>query len=135
MSVLVVEHPFAETSQMVASCENSIKLLPLHVVSAQNMPQTYLCKLALNCSLFYCLSGDCTHGDVKLVGGQTALEGRVEVCYGGVWSTVTNDYWGFQDARVVCRQLGYDDKSEFPLSYVSTSLLIIKVFSDISSVF
>ena len=46
------------------------------------------------------------------MGGITPLEGRVEVCYGGVWTTITNDYWGFRDARVVCRQLGYDDKSE-----------------------
>lgn len=49
----------------------------------------------------------CTEGAVKLVNGSTPSEGRVEVCVGGVWGTVTDDYFGNIDARVVCRQLGY----------------------------
>ena len=53
--------------------------------------------------------GSCTHGAVRLVNGATTNQGRVEVCVGQTWGTVC-DHWSFynRDARVVCRQLGYN---------------------------
>ena len=55
-----------------------------------------------------CLIGsNCSSGDVRLVGGAIAQEGRVEVCVDGVWGTICNSGWNFASAYVVCKQLGY----------------------------
>ncbi|XP_030839710.1 uncharacterized protein LOC115923370 [Strongylocentrotus purpuratus] len=46
-------------------------------------------------------------GDVRLVGGSSTLEGRVEVYYDNVWGTICNRGWDSTDSGVVCRQLGF----------------------------
>ena len=50
---------------------------------------------------------NCTHGAVRLVGGNAENEGRVELCYRQVWGTVCDDFWHGVDANVVCGQLGF----------------------------
>ena len=66
------------------------------------------------------IMADCEDGDIRLVGGNTQYEGRVEVCINRVWGTVCSSrynpywwwwsysyYWGTPDSNVVCRQLGH----------------------------
>ena len=51
----------------------------------------------------------CPSGDIRLVGGSVADEGRVELCLNNAWGTICDDGFDINDANVICRQLGYPD--------------------------
>ena len=54
------------------------------------------------------VSSGCTEGGVHLAGGETVMEGRVEVCHNQIWWAVSgSSNWDFRDATVVCRHLHY----------------------------
>ncbi len=52
----------------------------------------------------------------------------MEILLNGTWGSVCDDYWGFNDARVVCRMLGFVDAiraySRYSCIFRMTSILI-----------
>ncbi len=68
--------------------------------------------------VFFLLS-DCKDGDIRLVGVSNPLEGRLEVCYDGVWGTVCHNHWNALDASVACFQLGYSASGKILVTIVN----------------
>ena len=52
------------------------------------------------------IENQCANGDVQLVGGLIESEGTVEICQNGSWNSLCYSNWGYQEAFVVCQQLG-----------------------------
>ena len=62
----------------------------------------YLCT-----ALLFSADDVCIPGSVRLANSTSDMEGRVEVCLDNVWGTVCQDLFGYDEARVVCGQLGF----------------------------
>ena len=67
----------------------------------------YYCHSYYSLFIMHTTAQLCTNGTVRLQNGITKFEGRVEVCLSEEWRTVCNDFWGQNEALVVCRQLGF----------------------------
>ena len=64
---------------------------------------------------------------MRLQDGTDMSNGRVEICQNGVWGLVCNKMWDDADARVVCRQLGYDEG--LPNLFMTENISTLTTFS------
>ena len=46
-------------------------------------------------------------GDLRIIGGATHNEGRLEVYHDNEWGTICDDFFWRKDAKVACKQMGY----------------------------
>lgn len=79
----------------------------------------------------------CADGQtIRLVDGNTANQGRIEVLYGSTWGTMCDDNAGGtsgsgqEEARVACRQLGYEFVTKFRVQLINDLILEILRRSD-----
>ncbi len=63
------------------------------------------------------LAQQCSNGEIRLARNSTPFEGGIDVCVGTVWGTVCNDFWGPNEVRIACRQLGFQVSGESHISY------------------
>ena len=70
------------------------------------------------------------NGDIQLIPyySNNKLVGRVEVCVNGTWGTVCSDFFDDNDAKVVCRQLGY---SPLGITYLTNVLMILLYYKQV----
>ena len=60
------------------------------------------------------VNSGCGERDVRLAGGETMMQGRVEVCHNQTWWAVSGSYnWDLRDATVVCRHLHYPSNCKY----------------------
>ena len=57
--------------------------------------------------MFLCILRTELH--VRLRSGTTSNQGRVELFLNGTWGTICDDYWGIEEANVICHMLGYSE--------------------------
>ena len=97
-------------------------LIAYHIVMLMKHANLFPC---LMIAVKIPLCTDIQNGSVRLVDGSSPYEGRVEVCNNGQWGTICDrGYWNYQDAMVVCRQLGFRTAGMYLQGVQVASLLL-----------
>ena len=76
------------------------------------MKQTFA-QIDRACLCCMCSTVQCDDGEVRLDGGVTKWEGRVEVCFDQRWYIVGGEEWSETNSHVMCNVLGYDIPGQF----------------------
>ncbi|EDV19474.1 uncharacterized protein TRIADDRAFT_62104 [Trichoplax adhaerens] len=63
----------------------------------------------------------CSQAPVRLVGGLSSAEGRVEIKHNGFWGTICNFGWRIATSNVVCRSLGFPGAKPVNLVFGQTN--------------
>ena len=77
---------------------------------------------------FFIILDDCNNQTIRLVGGATSWEGRVEVCADGRWGTVCDEGWTNQSADLMCTHFGYPGEGNMYI-YSTSNAKIYQVSS------
>ncbi|XP_049832899.1 serine protease svh-1-like isoform X1 [Schistocerca gregaria] len=94
------------------------------LMCSENMWQCLESKECINIKFLCDQVEDCNDGtdesplycdapiEIRLSGGNSSREGRIEVRYHGLWGTVCDDDFGENEAEVMCRMLGFNGVAE-----------------------
>ncbi|NXC78510.1 DMBT1 protein, partial [Anhinga anhinga] len=63
------------------------------------------CLVSLRAGAWMLSPGPASATSLRLVGGESQCDGRVEIFHGGTWGRVLDEQWDLEEASVVCRQL------------------------------
>ncbi|XP_052086361.1 neurotrypsin-like isoform X2 [Mytilus californianus] len=102
-------------------CENAFDDIDAEVACRQ---LGYRTGTAIRASIIYDGSGPIwlnslgCNGNLRLIGGRNANEGRLEINLFDEWGTVCHDYFNNIDAGVACKQLGYCTGTVLPSKHV-----------------
>ncbi|KAL5019250.1 hypothetical protein ScPMuIL_004972 [Solemya velum] len=100
-----------ETAGVICSTTNKACALDEFMcVTGECIDAVYICNGRFDCD------GGEDENDcdilIELVGGESHINGRVEIIRNGVRGTVCDDNWDDADASVICRMLGYPNGGE-----------------------